>query len=129
MNAGRRHQTGNPLPARYMVFGVLIVAVLISFPLFLVWRQAFITTSAVHQEKLADSLTTLNRQVLQLRGDVERFAAAERIERIARETLHLEYPVSQQIVIVRPDSRPQRAAIGSWHFFTVLRKSLEQGRS
>ena len=114
------------MPARYAFAFLCVIALLIVLPLFAVWRQVYITSSSIAQEQLADSVAVLNQKVTQLRMSAEHLAGNERIERIARESLNLEYAVSEQIVIVRPPVQPRQSIMAGWGFLAVLRRSLEQ---
>jgi cell division protein FtsL len=103
---------------------ILIAGLILSYPLIAVWRQVYITTASQRLEVVADSIASLRKETLRLKMEAERLAGTRRIERIAREALGLDYPPSQNIVIMRP--QPQGAAkyLGQWHLLTVLRKSF-----
>jgi cell division protein FtsL len=115
-----------PLPLRYVLIGVAVVALAVLFPLFAVWKQVYITNSALSHDQLIDSISVLNQKVVALRLAAGRLSSNERIERIARQSLDLHYPSSKQIVIVRPQPKPRRAMFADWKFLAVLRKSLKQ---
>ncbi|MBD3391251.1 MAG: hypothetical protein GF418_04270 [Chitinivibrionales bacterium] len=115
-----------PLPARYVLAGIAVVSLIVAFPLLTVWKQVYITNSSRMQDRLADSVAVLAQEASRLRLAAEKLAANERIERIARESLGLEYPASRQLVIVRPAAGPRASSLGGWRFLTVLRKSLNQ---
>lgn len=111
----KRNNTGtSPIfRLRSMVLGVAIVSALITGPLLMVWKQVYITSTSLKLEQMNDSLSVYAKEIAQLQLKAERLSANERIERIARTSLGLEYPVSGQIVIVKiPESR--MAKIGGW---------------
>lgn len=110
---------------RSMVLGIAIVSALITGPLLMVWKQVYITSTSLKIDHMNDSLNVYAKKITRLRLKAERLSATERIERIARTSLGLEYPVSEQIVIVKiPDNR--MAKIGGWsqELLAFIKKSL-----
>jgi cell division protein FtsL len=128
--AARKHSEPKqrPLPVRYVLVAAAVVGLLVTFPLLAVRKEVYITNSSLNQESLADSVAVLSRRATRLRMTAESLASNERIERIARQSLGLEYPASQQIVIVRQTVRPRKSMISGWRFFAALRRSFEQDR-
>ncbi len=106
------------------LFFALAIAVLIGLPLLTVWKQVYITTASVRTERLTDSLSVLNGRLARLRLAAEELAATERIEKIARERLALDYPDSREIIVMKQKKKPLRPFAPNWRFLAVLRKSF-----
>ena len=115
---------------RSMVLWMVLLAVLISGPLLLVWKQVYINTASLQMNTLADSLLVLQKEVATLQLRCERFAATERIEKFAREALELEYPLSSQIMIVSvpPENRNFRILYRPKEILAYLRKTMRGDR-
>lgn len=110
---------------RSMILGIAIVSALITGPLLMVWKQVYITSTSLKLEKMSDSLTGYAKEITRLRLKAERLSSNERIEHIARSSLGLDYPVSDQIVIIEvPNSH--MAKIGGWSqgIVAFIKKSL-----
>jgi hypothetical protein len=90
---------------RFMVIGMVALALLIAGPLLLVWKQAYITSSSVTLEAMSDTLSALNKRIATFRLQSERLSSTERIEKYARTVLHLEYPSSDRISILSLDGK------------------------
>lgn len=106
--AGERKERIGPIVRfRSMAAGIVVVMGVIAVPLALVWKQSYITRASVRIEVMADTLSACNKRIAVLRLDLERLSRTERIEHFAREKLNLDYPTSDQIVIVAKDrARP-----------------------
>lgn len=114
---------------RYIAAAVGCIAVLILAPLFTVWKQVYIRDKSLRKQVLTDSLNVCSREVARLEILVERLASTERIERIARDTLNMEYPSSERIVIVQPAQEPDRPSVfAQLRFMAILRRSFTQMR-
>lgn len=109
---------------RYFFTAAVLVAIVIIFPLSLVWKQVYITKTSMHHDSLKDSLTVLNKKIAALNIKAERLSRTERIETIARETLGLDYPLSKEIVVLRTRKKNQRSFILDSSFWAVIKKSL-----
>lgn len=110
---------------RSMLLGIGLLAVLISGPLLLVWKQVYINSVSMKMELKSDTLATCAKEIAALRLEYEHLSSNERIERIARSSLGLDYPTSDQIVIVNvTDSR--KPAAGGWpqELLAFLRRSI-----
>jgi cell division protein FtsL len=108
-----------------MLRGIALVAVFTAGPLLMVWKQVYITSTSWNIEHMTDSLTVLNREIATLRLQCEHLSSNRRIEKIARRSFGLDYPSSDQIVIVRvPDKRLMAQTGWSHDLFVFLRKSL-----
>jgi hypothetical protein len=90
---------------RFMAAGLAVVVLLIAGPLLLVWKQAYISSTALRLEAMTDTLTVQNRQIAALRFRCEQLSRNERIEKFARTALRLEYPLSDRIVIVPAEEK------------------------
>lgn len=119
-------KAGKPfLPVvQYFFTATVLVAIVIMFPLSLVWKQVYITDTSLHRHALKDSLTTLHKEVTALTIMAERLSSTARIERIAKESLSLDYPSSKEIIVVRPKKQKESHAILSVPFWTVVRKTI-----
>jgi cell division protein FtsL len=112
---------------RTLSLALVVLAGIIALPLLAVWKQVYITRASIEQDMLSDSLAVLRTEAVRLRMEAGRLASVERIERIAREQLRLDYPPSDRIVIVRPEKeRPVEPIVrkNDSEFMTALRKSL-----
>ena len=110
---------------RSMLLGITLLAVLISAPLLLVWKQVCSNSLSLQMEKANDSLAVYTKKIDALRLRCEYLSSNERIERIARTSLGLDYPTPEQIVIVRVGERRGFAAAGwTQEVLAFLRRSL-----
>jgi cell division protein FtsL len=131
MKAKKNMQRAEPvIRARVIVGAMVVVGVLVVGPLFAVWKQVHIRNQAIRKESLSAVLSDKRSEVTKLQLTIETLSKSERIESIGLTRLGLVYPVSAQIVVVRP--QPSRSAMATmlaqWDFFAVLRKSLVRDR-
>jgi len=103
------------------------VACVIAVPLLMVRKQVHLRNLAIRREHLADSLHACNREIGELVLRVQALTAAQRIEHVARDRLHMDYPSPSQVVIVHTRARRTQRAGGSG-IITLLRRSLKTGR-
>lgn len=117
-------QSGTPvLRLRELVVGIVCIIILIMWPLFMVWKQTYITSLSMKDTALTDSLVTLNRQCAQVRLYSERLASTERIESIGRARLGLEYPASGQIIVIKESGKSQPGQKKQTGFFASRPKT------
>lgn len=115
------------LKLRYLVIGIMVVAGAIAGPLLSVRKQVYLRDLAIRRETLGDSLAVCRREAMALSAEARSLSSPQRVEQIARERLNMDYPTSNQIVIVENRRRPStRSARG---FLALLKRSLGQGRS
>lgn len=106
MKKKRNSEHAPLLRLRSMLAGMLFIVVMISGPLVLVWKQVYINSASLHMDSMRRSLDTLQKEITMLKLSSTRLSSADRIERIAREKLHLEYSSTSQIYVVHvPKSR------------------------
>lgn len=86
---------------RSMLAGVVILGMVIAGPLLLVWKQVYISSASRQIDTLSDSLRVLTKEVTTLKLRRDRLASSDRIEEIAKNDLGLEYPSSDQIVVIK----------------------------
>ena len=96
---------------RFMAAGLTAVCLLIAGPLLLVWKQAYIASTSMRLEAMADTLSALNREIARLRFVCDRLSSNERIEKVARTVLRLEYPSSDRIVIVPVEGKEAKRGL------------------
>jgi len=122
----KRKKTSVPIiRLRSLLTGVGMITILIAGPLLMVWKQVYITSHSMRIDKLTDSLAVLVKEQTELRLRAERLASAERIEKIARASLSLEYPSSAQIVVVRlPQKNGARQAGWPRELAAFIKRSL-----
>jgi cell division protein FtsL len=113
---------------RSMMVGVGLIALLISGPLLLVWKQVYITDTSLKLNAMADTLASLEKQVAALRLTRERLSSTERIELFARNALQLDYPSSDQIVIVPNTINGSHSKHGPAVMLSYVRKLFTRGR-
>ena len=102
----KKKKKGGPIfRLRTLLMWIGMIAVLIAGPLLLVWKQVYITSTSMHIDKMTRELANLSKETTELRLRCERLAANDRIERIARTSLDLDYPSSSQIVVIRVPQR------------------------
>jgi cell division protein FtsL len=85
---------------RFMAVVIAAVIIGIAGPLALVWKQAYIASASVRLEEMTDTVSALNREIATLQLLRDRLSSNERIERVARTLLGLEYPSSDRIAII-----------------------------
>jgi cell division protein FtsL len=117
------------LKLRQLVAAILFVIILIIWPMFMVWKQIYITNVSIKESALSDTIMTLSKQSATLRICNEKLASTQRIESIARSSVGLEYPTSAQIVVItetRKDLRRRQAAGNG--FLAILRRTFSRER-
>ena len=114
---------------RSMLLGIVILGAAISGPLLLVWKQVYINSVSLKMERKNDTLTVLRREIAGLELQCQQLASNARIEGIARTSLGLEYPTSEQIVILKV-SDTRHATVGGWtqNLLAFLKKSIRGDR-
>jgi cell division protein FtsL len=100
-----------------MAVGTLLLVLLISGPLLLVTKQVYITNISIRMNAVSDSLRTLNKEITALQLTSEQLSSIDRIESYARKTRQLEYPSTNQIVIVK---MPSESTIASGNISELL---------
>ena len=113
---------------KYIITVAVLIALVIILPLSLVWKQVYITRVSMQYDSLKDSLAVCNREIASLSIRAEKLSGTERIEAIAKEWLQLDYPLSPEIVVVRPEKKQGKRFALKSTFWTVLRKSLTAGK-
>lgn len=113
---------------RYFITAAFLVAIVIIFPLSLVWKQVYITNTSLHRHALKDSLAVLQKEVTALNIKFEQLSSTRRIESIARESLELDYPLSKEIVVVRPKKQKEKGFILDSPFWAILKRSITPGK-
>jgi len=98
---------------RFMGAGLMVVALCIAGPLLLVWKQAYIASTSMRIEAMADTISALNRQIATLQLLRDRLSSNERVERVARAVLRLEYPSSDRIVIIPVSNKGEKRGLAA----------------
>lgn len=124
-----REHTGPVLKLRQLCIGILCVVILIVWPMFMVWKQSYITNVSIRESALADSLMVLTKEAATLRLYNEKLAGTQRIESIARASMGLDYPTSEQIVVVREGKKgARRVESGGAGIMAIFRKTFSRER-
>ena len=116
------------LKLRQLAAGILFVVVLIIWPMFMVWKQIYITNVSMKESVLADSLIRLSKEAATLRMYNEKLAGTQRIESIVRAAVGLEYPTSAQIVVIRESRKDLGKQSGGSGFLAILRRTFSRER-
>ncbi len=124
----QNHREAPLLKVRHLAGMSALIALLIAGPLGIVWKQVYITQTSVRQNRLADSLALLSKQVAQLRLSVEKLSSTSRIESIARQCLSLDYPSAGQIVIMNQGFRKDTATVARNNYIAILKRSITRGK-
>jgi cell division protein FtsL len=116
---------------RFMAVVIAAVTVCIAGPLVLVWKQAYIASASVRLEEMADTVSALNRQIATLQLLRDRLSSNERIERVARTLLGLDYPSSDRIAIipVRAKNEKRGFAAGVDNLLAIVQGQNVKGGS
>lgn len=129
---GKRKEKKESSPVirvRLLGIGVMFLIALISGPLLAVWKQVYINNTSIQMNVLTDTISIKHKEIATLKFSCELYSSTERIEKIAKNSLNLEYPVSSQIVIVRMDKKkPNRIGRTSRDILAYLRKSITGDR-
>jgi cell division protein FtsL len=120
--------TAPVLRLRQLVLGIVCVVVLIAWPMFMVWKQIYITNVSLKESALADSLIVLTKEAATLRLYNEKLSGTQRIESIARKAIGLEYPTSEQIVVIRESRAGTRETPGGGGFLAILHRTFSRAR-
>jgi cell division protein FtsL len=110
---------------KYYILALIICTAVITIPLALVWKQAYITSVSLKFDSLKDSTAVLHKEIVALNLTLKQLSSTERIERIARESLKLDYPSSEEIVIVHSEKKKRIHFLPNSPFWAVLKKSIE----
>lgn len=110
------------LRLRELIVGIVCIAFLIIWPLFMVSKQIFITNLSIRESALSDSLSLAGRELAALRLYNEKLSSTARIESITREYRGLEYPVAGQIIVIRENRNNNGDGKKGTGFFTFLKK-------
>ena len=116
------------LRLRVLIIGIVCIAFLIIWPLFMVSKQIFITDLSMRESALADSLSLAGRELAALRLYNEKLSSTARIETITREHRGLEYPVAGQIIVIRENRNNAGDGKKGMGFFTFIKKPFFHGR-
>lgn len=116
------------LRLRELVIGIVCIAFLITWPLFMVSRRILITNLSMRETVLTDSLAAAAKELATLRLYNEKLSSTARIESIMREHLGLEYPAAGQIVVIREGKYNNSGEKRGTHFFAILKKPFFRGR-
>jgi cell division protein FtsL len=117
------------LKLRQLSIGILCVVVLIMWPMFMVWKQIYITNVSIRESALVDTLVVLTKEAATLRLYNEKLAGTQRIESIARAAMGLDYPTSDQIVVVRESKKGARQSnTGGGSIMAIFRKTFSRER-
>lgn len=110
---------------RFMAFGLAILALVISGPLLLVYKQAYITNMSIKMNETSDSLRILDKEIAALQVKVEQLSSNERIEKFAKDHCGLDFPgVSQMVIVKMKDSENRAASVTMNSVIEVINKSL-----
>jgi cell division protein FtsL len=113
----------------HLVIAAAFVLLIITMPMFMVWKQIKVTNIAVRESALSDTLSVLSKEIASLRLYNEHLASTERIETIMRANRGLDYPSSQQIVVVREGNSASVAASSHSNFMAILKKTFTRERT
>ncbi|MFP4012868.1 MAG: cell division protein FtsL [Chitinispirillaceae bacterium] len=114
---------------RFMLVGIVLLMAAMSGPLALVWKQSHINQVSIELENMNDTLEALDREIASLRLECEKLSSTARIERLAKEALSLDYPSSDQIVIIdggEAGRKLEQSGIG--RLFAWVRRSISGER-
>jgi cell division protein FtsL len=111
-NLVKHKQTAPVVRVRFMAVVLAAVVIGIAGPLALVWKQAYIASSSMRIETMTDTVSVLNRQIATLQLLRDRLSSNERIERVARTLLGLDYPSSNRIVIIPVHDKSEKRGFG-----------------
>ncbi len=84
----------------------------------------YITTVSLNYDSLEDSIAVLNKEVVELSLIAKKLSNPKRIENIVKKSLELDYPSSNEIVIVRPEKKKLTNLFWDSHFWLIIKKSL-----
>ena len=116
---------------RYVLFGVVAVTSVIAGPLLAIRKHVYLRNLAIKREALSDSLSSTSERLAHLRMEARDLSSPARIERIASRDLNMDYPKSDQIVIVESKSKKKKNSFKPFGsgIFALLRRSLGQSKS
>jgi cell division protein FtsL len=110
---------------KFYILVLMICTAVITIPLALVWKQAYITSVSLKYDSLKDSTAVLQKEIVALNLALKQLSSTERIESIARKSLKLDYPSSEEIVIVYSEKKKRIRFLPNSPFWAVLKKSIE----
>lgn len=110
---------------KFYFIALLICTTVITVPLGLVWKQVYITRLSLKYDSLKAKTMVLNKEMVALNLEIKQLSNTERIENIARNSLDLNYPTSQEIIIVRSEKKKNKRLMLRSPFWALLKKSIE----
>jgi len=116
---------------RFMAVVLAVITLGIAGPLLLVWKQAYIANTSMRIETMNDTVSALNKKIATLQLLRDRLSSNERIERVARVRLGLEYPSSDRIVIIPVCSAREKRglAAGVGDLMAIVHGQNAKGRT
>ncbi|MBN1602262.1 MAG: cell division protein FtsL [Chitinispirillaceae bacterium] len=115
---------------RPMLLWITLVIIMISGPLALVWKQVHISSTSLRMDENRKLLDSLQKEMTTLRFTSNKLSSTERIERIARKSLGLEYPATSQIYVIHiPSGQKGTVLSRTQDIVAFLRKVISGERS
>lgn len=113
-----------------MLLWIALVIIMISGPLALVWKQVHISSTSLRMDENRKLLDSLQKEMTTLRFASNKLSSTERIERIARNSLGLEYPATSQIYVIHiPSGQKDTVLSRTQDFVAFIRKVISGERS
>lgn len=115
---------------RPMLLWITLVIIMISGPLALVWKQVHISSTSLRMDENRKLLDSLQKEMTTLRFASNKLSSTERIERIARNSLGLEYPATSQIYVIHiPSCQKGTVLSRTQDIVAFIRKVISGERS
>jgi cell division protein FtsL len=112
-NSSKQTRSAPLVRVRFMAVVSAAVTIGLAGPLALVWKQAYIASASVRLEEMADTVSALNRRIATLQLLRDRLSSNERIERVARTLLGLDYPSSDRIAIITVRGKNEKRGLAA----------------
>jgi len=121
----QRKSSAPVLRFRIIGIAVMVVCAAILLPLFSVWKQVYLRETSIRKEILSDSLSHCQEELTRLTLVEQKLSSVDRIEKIAREKLGLDYAHSEQIEIISLAEVKPRFSFAELPLVMTLKKSIK----
>jgi cell division protein FtsL len=126
----KKTQNAPLVRVRPMLLWITLVIIMISGPLALVWKQVHISSTSVRMDANRKTLDSLQKEITALRFTSNKLSSTERIERIARKSLDLEYPATSQVYVINiPSDQKGTMLSRTQDIVAFIRKVISGERS
>lgn len=112
---------------KFVCIGAVMVALIVIIPISFVKKEVYRLQISMNHDRLVDSVAVLRKKIATATLKIETLAKPERIEQIGKNSLGLDYPSAEEIIVVHPKKKNDIPLIARSKFWMLLRRSLMRG--